>query len=1199
MEKVISVILLLSILISGMQQIVSAAEDDAYAEIAGKWQVPDVVPPAGVHPRVCFTAKDIDKIRNNMTCAENASALALLEEYLSYTPIKSESYSSRTMAAIEAKAFYYAVFGDEKAGAEALEGIDIIKAIRLEDTQDVCRIYGRMIYVLAEIYDWCYGILGERKNEVIKLCIDLGEGMEMGWPPAGQGAVTGHGSEAQLLRDYLAFAIAVADERPDIWNYIGGRFYEEYVPVRKFTNAGHYNHQGTNYGFGRECSTSDAYMLITGMGAPEPYPIEDLVGTALAELYMKRPDGNIFYDGDIYSNRIAPFDYYSGTANSMLIRAAKSGNGYLKGEYLKQSQHMSNGKTQQTFADSSPVLHLILNDPDIEVKNTDTLPQAMYFGSPYGIMAARTSWNEGTNANSAAAMMKIGEYMFNNHQHLDSGNFEIYYKGMLATEGGKYDYYGTDEHYMYTTKTIAHNCMLVYDPDEVQRDENGEIINSRSNINDGGQRAINNYLEVNTLDEVKSKLKHAEILAHEIDPENTQKPGYTYLKGDLTDSYSDKVSDYQRSFVFLDLKDEEVPAAMVVFDHVTAKDKTFKKTWLLHSLQLPVIDGNKAVFENKLQNGDENYSGRMELETLLPAGDNLSMSATNGAWYGFGLVNQYKYSDGVWKVSESKNYAVINTEGHEYNAHKLEVSPKTPSNEDYFLNVISVGDAGKSININAPLFENDEFYGTCVKDRAVFFAKDNEQRSNFGYTMPEGSYRYTICDMAPGKYIVSAGGKSEIKYVSEDGGVLSFEGAGGEVFAARQSSGYVKPQDAENPQPDDRWYVKQDGRFLKQAASAAGGAIRADILADSLGYSVEKSGTKYIFVKDGEKIAEAIIGSATAVTSGGAVELSEAAKENSDQMLLLAFDDLCKIFAVCGIYSAYAKTIYLDNSDGIDHNIGVTAYRNENEIRVNVKLNQIYTAKLMCALYDSEGTLTAAGPLGELGDGKYTALFGAGDFSDIKIFPWTDNQKPFAQAAVPAPYASGARVKTFTMPDGTFNLTSWGVEVSKNNSNYTYNVKKTSTNRETAVHAPVGNYPLQDKGFLHYSTYVKYIKSGGDGERIQFRLRGSAESTVSNFISYTLPYEEGSENKLDVIVDLENSRAHIYLNGKRVQINSLAKWVNSDGTPCAIRGFETYFVQSEGYTGGEFELFDSFIEVFDENVQIDEIIEHIGCSIIE
>ena len=66
-------------------------------------------------------------------------------------------------------------------GGDASDWIDAIETAEIPGILDSCRLYGRMINVLAEVYDWCYDILGnEDKERIIKLCIDYGYRMEMG-----------------------------------------------------------------------------------------------------------------------------------------------------------------------------------------------------------------------------------------------------------------------------------------------------------------------------------------------------------------------------------------------------------------------------------------------------------------------------------------------------------------------------------------------------------------------------------------------------------------------------------------------------------------------------------------------------------------------------------------------------------------------------------------------------------------------------------------------------------------------------------------------------------------------------------------------------------------------------------------------------------------------------------------------------------
>ena len=61
-------------------------------------------------------------------------------------------------------------------------------------------------------------------------------------------------------------------------------------------------------------------------------------------------------------------------------------------------------------------------------------------------------------------------------------------------------------------------------------------------------------------------------------------------------------------------KDEKYPAALIVFDNVCSSLPTFKKTWLLHSEEEPVIDGNTVtIIRDTLD-----YDGKLINTTLMP-----------------------------------------------------------------------------------------------------------------------------------------------------------------------------------------------------------------------------------------------------------------------------------------------------------------------------------------------------------------------------------------------------------------------------------------------------------------------------------------------------------------------------------------------------------------------------------------------------
>ena len=78
------------------------------------------------------------------------------------------------------------------------------------------------------------------------------------------------------------------------------------------------------------------------------------------------------------------------------------------------------------------IFDILWRDLDLKAKAPDDLPLTRYSGSPFGWMIARTAWDE----NSVIAEMKINEQFVGNHQHLDGGSFQLYYKGPLAIDAG-------------------------------------------------------------------------------------------------------------------------------------------------------------------------------------------------------------------------------------------------------------------------------------------------------------------------------------------------------------------------------------------------------------------------------------------------------------------------------------------------------------------------------------------------------------------------------------------------------------------------------------------------------------------------------------------------------------------------------------------------------------------------------------------
>ena len=130
--------------------------------------------------------------------------------------------------------------------------------------------------------------------------------------------------------------------------------------------------------------------------------------------------------------------------------------------------------------------------------------------------------------------MKIGQTWASNHVHRDAGNFQIYYKGILASESGEYQIYNDDHNELYNQSSIAHNTLGITsssNPTGVQR------IPNKASGNTGTQ--------YDTIDELLADAEDnttGEVIGHEFGPD-LYTPAYTYIAGDIAAAYD---SNYKR-----------------------------------------------------------------------------------------------------------------------------------------------------------------------------------------------------------------------------------------------------------------------------------------------------------------------------------------------------------------------------------------------------------------------------------------------------------------------------------------------------------------------------------------------------------------------------------------------------------------------------------------------------------------------------
>jgi Heparinase II C-terminal domain len=251
-----------------------------------------------------------------------------------------------------------------------------------------------------------------------------------------------------------------------------------------------------------------------------------------------------------------------------------------------------------------------------------------------------------------------------------------------------------------------------------------------------------------------------------------QKPAYTYLKGDITQAYSDKAREVKRSFVFLNLGRVEAPAALIVFDRVVAASPAFQKYWLLQSVTKPTVEGSTAVVSLS-QNG---WTGTLRNTTLLPEPDNARLATVGGSGKEFWVFG--------------KNYPnATEPPDPEVGGWRVELSPKQPAATDLFLNVMQVMDQATGKPLSVEKIDGRGVVGAQLSDRVVLFNPRGDRSADpISFAASGGgTLKFLVTDVVEGNWQVWRDGRIVLPAVvaSGDAGVLYFEGLAGNYSLQR------------------------------------------------------------------------------------------------------------------------------------------------------------------------------------------------------------------------------------------------------------------------------------------------------------------------------------------------------------------------------------------------------------------------------
>lgn len=729
------------------------------------YPIPEIAPPANKHPRLLVTEELIPQIRENskhplLKSVYEQIKIRGMQEMDCHMPDKgsSNNFSMTHLFNIQCRAYLYLI-GDvdkEHARQTVRHMLDMYETL-VWDTKvgDITRSIGSTLAASGIVYDWCYDVLTEEeKSMFIAYMKKSASLMEIGYPPKVWEVFAGHGGEGEVFYFQLAAGIAIYDEDPEMYNLAAGMMFQNMFDSRKYFNATGNHPAGSAYAPVRVAWEQLGQILFDRMGYP------GVMGNEMDKIPMRwihdrLPSGFWTEDGDSFLQFSKDFGpYYSTNDYPMMLYGAYFGNKYEQGEYIKQLS-LRNYSPGASVYDNG-VLTMVLLDPNAEYAYPDDEGEELALTHtttyPLTSMFMRTSWLTGKESDTAVVFMNGQEKLVgdHDHEHSDIGNFQIYYKGTLAGHGGTYQGkeggYGTSHYNNYYRRTISKNCLTVFDPNEVFMKRGKPVDVS----NDGGQ-----IFEQNTT-LLKEFLEHEDHAATEgvyVGP-NERTPEFSYLKTNLTDAYSDKVSGYTRSMVAMNLFNDDYPMAFICYDNVTSSDKTFKKTWNLQAVQEPEINGNQIV----IKRDDYDFSGKLVVNKMLP--ENAIIQNVGG--------------EGFESYVNGKNYpnADTGTNDNEQCDWRLEISPKNLTRDDLFLNAMYVTDSSRNLP-DLPMYKEDfgMFLGVTVMDRTVLFSKTRKALANgFNISVRDNGYStmsVLVTDVSAGKWNITGNGINIVYEVKE------------------------------------------------------------------------------------------------------------------------------------------------------------------------------------------------------------------------------------------------------------------------------------------------------------------------------------------------------------------------------------------------------------------------------------------------
>ncbi len=418
--------------------------------------------------------------------------------------------------------------------------------------------------------------------------------------------------------------------------------------------------------------------------------------------------------------------------------------------------------------------YLLWYDPAVEPRPpSETLPRAVRLNpGTYDLFFMRSGWED----DATVVSFHAGDW-FGSHDNLDVGHFSIFRKQWLALDAGVYSPMGKSHYVNFSSRTLAHNSLLIQDPQErFQNPHNDDV----SVINDGGQRVVvslggrstQNNRDVSVWKRNRLEDAHFEraTVLHFYAGDTLD-----FVATDITMAYnSDFFSSYGSDFRNRPKVSQVVrnlayvrPSTVIIYDRILAKDPSFTKTWTLNTANQPYLGENGTFLA---ENGGSVLAGR----TLLPAAPHREIWGSHARPFHFQGVDMHHGID-LWDYPEVEPGGWI-----------LRISQAEQDVNCEFLHVLAAGNRSRTTQElleGWKLLAGRGLRAVVNNELVLAFLDGTELNTRLELPAREGiTYRVYLLGVAEGVLHDVSVGEQVIQGVRSDGGVVAVEAAAGSVI---------------------------------------------------------------------------------------------------------------------------------------------------------------------------------------------------------------------------------------------------------------------------------------------------------------------------------------------------------------------------------------------------------------------------------